>query len=367
MKKNVLLICFCVFLSSLVMSGCGSTSKLTPGSQGVVAQFDDLAQKLLQPAKKGGKATYAFLDFATDEKNVLVERYITDALTEAVFNTGSVKIIERIYIEKILNEQMFQASGYISDDTAASIGNAIGAEYVCYGTIKDIGEDYIVYACVVDVESAEICAMSRATIKKDEYLAKIAVKGTAAVSKTEITPKTGADSKSPAKKNQAKSLWTCIRNQNDFDGCTVYTFTCTCSDGAALFFGYEKRDNPLESKVRACQAYTNSFGHEVDIKLENGTVAHKKLEYNFGWGKLWYYKTGTVKVSENAESYKIYSANASDSKEFFNYYKNNDVIRIRETYSGDIHSFQTAGFMDILSTYGITEKEILDALTNEGF
>lgn len=367
MKKTALFICVWMFFTALVMSGCGSTAKVTPGSQGFVAQFDDIAQKLLQPAKKGAKATYAFLDFATDEKNVLVERYITDALTEAVFNTGSVKIIERIYIEKILNEQRFQASGYISDDTAASIGNAIGAEYVCYGTIKDVGENCIVYARVVDVESAEICAMSRATIKKDEYLSKIAVTGALAASRTEVPVKAVADSKPPVKKNQVKSLWTCIKNQNDFDGCTVYTFTCTCSDGAALFFGYEKRDNPLESKVRACQAYTNGFGNEVDVKLENGGVVHKKLEYNYGRGKRWYYKTGTVKVSENADSYRVYSANASDSKEFYNYYKNNEVIRIRETYSGDIHTFQTAGFMDVLSKYGITEKEILDALTNEGF
>lgn len=364
-----------MFAYTFLAVSCGSTSnvKSTPknassNSNDIVAQFDNLAMKLLQPPKNGAKAVYAFLDLSTDDNNTLVERYITDALTEAVFNTGSVKIIEKAYIDKILSEQTFQASGYVSDETAASIGNTIGAEYVCYGTIKDVGNSCTVNARVVDVESAEICAMSRAAIIKDDYLLKNAGKGTASQTKStsakSIVP-ASIPTSVPVKK--ISSLWTCTKNRNDFDGCTIYTFTCPCADGASLFFGYEKRDNPLDSKVRACPSFTNSFGNIIDIKLADGRQVNKELGYNYGRPSRWYYKTGTIQVSENAEFFKIYKTDVTDSKDFYNFYKENDIITIREKHDGIIHRFQTSGFIDVLGQYGITDKEIMDAFANEEF
>ena len=91
-------------------SGSINSSDSTNSSD-FVKQFDGLAQKLLQESKKGEKASYAFLDFSADNKNSSVEKYITDALTEFVFNTGKIKIIERDNLEKILNEQKLQSSG----------------------------------------------------------------------------------------------------------------------------------------------------------------------------------------------------------------------------------------------------------------
>ena len=147
------------------------------GDAGFVSQFDSLAQKLLQESKTGGRASYAFLGFTTDNGNSLMERYVTDALTEAVFNTGSVRIIERSDIERILTEQQFQSSGLVDESAAARIGAIAGVDYVCYGTIKENGSGLTVTARVVDVESGEICAMSRAAVTKDDYLTSVSGTG----------------------------------------------------------------------------------------------------------------------------------------------------------------------------------------------
>ena len=133
-------------LSGQITDESGSiNSSDSTNSSDFVKQFDGLAQKLLQEPKKGEKASYAFLDFSTDNQNSSVEKYITDALTESVFNSGKIKIIERDNLEKILNEQKLQSSGLVNESQAANIGNIAGIEYVCYGIIKELENVYTTY------------------------------------------------------------------------------------------------------------------------------------------------------------------------------------------------------------------------------
>ncbi len=325
-------------------------------SEGLVSALETLAKKLVNTGDDK-VSTYAILKFSSDFNNVQYEEYITDILTEAIFNTGSVKIIERANLEKILKEQKLQASGLINEKTAKAVGMVSGADYVCYGSIKDIGAKFTIIARVVDVETGEICAMSRDTIEKDEYL----------------LGSSGGSSRSPETKSNRvsgkpdKTAWTLKKYRSEFDGCTIYTFICPCADGAFLFFGYEKRDNPLESRVRACHGKIYSDGYVVDIKLENGAFVHKELDYNGGNSFRWYLKSGTVKGAFDAERVNIYKETVEDARDFYNYYKENDSIILRETKRDSIHSFKTAGFMALLEQNGITDKEIMDALANEEF
>lgn len=319
-------------------------------SSDFVKQFDGLAQKLLQDAKKGEKASYAFLDFSTDDKNSAVEKYITDALTEAVFNTGKVKIIERDNLEKIINEQKLQSSGLVNESEAANIGNIAGVEYVCYGTIKEIENGYTVSARVVDVESGEICAMSRTNITKDAYLAGVA--GGNSGSSKKASP-------AAAKKPQ-NSLWVCQTSRNEFDGYTTYTFTLKGPQNEYLFVGYDKNDVPSKSLVRAGVHWGNSNydnNGTYDFKTENKGTVSKKFSYaewskDTGWkdGKNWFY----------------FSYNKGESARFFiNLFEDNNYLTVR--HDGNVRRFQTMGFWETVENSGITKQEIFDAIGNEEF
>ena len=61
-----------------------------------------LVQDLLQERSGASKPSCAFMPLTTDYKNSQVDNYITDALTEAMFNAGKIKIIERSNLESIL-------------------------------------------------------------------------------------------------------------------------------------------------------------------------------------------------------------------------------------------------------------------------
>ena len=318
-------------------------------SSDFVKQFDGLAQKLLQDAKKGEKASYAFLDFSTDDKNSAVEKYITDALTEAVFNTGKVKIIERDNLEKIINEQKLQSSGLVNESEAANIGNIAGVEYVCYGTIKEIENGYTVSARVVDVESGEICAMSRTNITKDAYLAGVAG-GNSGSSKKAST--------AAAKKPQ-NSLWVCQTSRNEFDGYTTYTFTLKGPQNEVLFMGYDKNDVQSKSLVRA-GVHWGGWGSNdgtYDFKTESkGTVSKRFSEAT--WSKDTGWKDGNERF--------YFSYNKGESARFFiNLFEDNNYLTIR--HNGNVRRFQTMGFWETVEANGLTKQEIFDAIGNEEF
>ena len=332
-------------ISKLNIDKSGNSS-----SSGIVGQLESLAKKLLQDPKTGSKATYAFLDLTTDNKNSLVEKYITDALTEAVFNTGKVKIIERSNIEKIITEQKFQSSGLVNETQAANIGNIAGVEYVCYGTIKEIDGGYTVNARVVDVETAEICAMSRTNISKDSYL-----QNNSSGSKAGVRVSSGSSAKTPS-----NSLWTCSKNRNEFDGYTTYYFCLKGSDSQFLFVGYDKNDNSFNSKVRAGiywdRQYYNTKG-TYDFKTETQGTVTKKYDTEK-------YSPLTGCKEDKNSFYFTYNKNES-AKFFLDLFGNNNYITLR--HDELVRRFQTQGFWETVEANGITKEEILSAVSNEEF
>lgn len=329
-------------------------------SDSIVDQFEELAQKLLQNGKNGKKASYAFVALNSDNGNTLTENYVTDALTEAVFNTGKVRIIERANLEKILSEQKFQASGLVNEDTAKEIGQIAGVDYVCYGTLRDTGNEMTVSARVVDVETGEVCAMARGTIRKDDYLKKnVESSGTTKSTKTNTTTKSVTNNQ-----KKVNSLWTVRKNRNGFDEYTTYTFILRGpKEDKFCFFGYNKYDIQSKSVVRAGISWINTWsGGDIsegtyDIKTDDGNMISKNCRR-----AKWSYNTGWKDGKDNF----YFTYNQGESARFFiNLFENNDYLVVR--HRDIVQRFQTEGFWETLEKNGITREEIEAAISNEEF
>lgn len=324
------------------------------GNEGgdIVGEFESMANKLLQEKADGGKASYAFLPFSTDYKNKLVENYVTDALTEAMFNTGAVKIFERENLEAILEEQKFQASGLVNEETAKSIGMLAGVDFVCYGTLKDIGDEFTVNARVIDVETGEICAMSRTNIKKDDYL-KNQVQG--AVGNTTKASKSVPTAKKTSQVS-ANNLWQVSSYRNEFDGFTSYTFTLSSVGEQKVCVCYEKNDIEINSRVYAGISWYNYTYHGTyDFKIKNGSVITKKLDNS---------DTIYLDLSKNNKIYFAWNRNEG-ARWWLDLFTSNDTITIRR--NNVVRKFQTAGLIEKMAEVGISWEEIEAAMANEEF
>lgn len=332
------------------------------GKATISDELYELSYDLLKNTNKTKKNSMAFIALTSDSNNKFVENYVTDAVTQAVFECGNIKIIERSNLEKILSEQKFQASGIVDDSSAKSIGKIAGVDYVCYGDMKDIGEEINVNARIVDVESGEVISISRTTVKKDKYLKDYAKQ------QIEIARQKKVEETKKAEENRKRVenlAWKVSKVRNDFDSETIYSFKCINPDGTFLFFGYEKGDNPLNSRVRCSISWKGFSGYwkDFDFKVDSGDIL--KISQNGTTQFYWDNNLG-CNYDKHSDSYvSIYKTDASVSKQFFDMYINNNVIYVRDTNA--VHPFQTEGLLEVMSVQGITKEEIYKALGNESF
>ncbi len=340
------------------------------GKATISDELYELSYDLLKNTNKTKKISMAFIALSSDANNKFVENYVTDALTQAVFECGNIKIIERVNLEKILSEQKFQASGIVDDSSAKSIGKIAGVDYVCYGDMKDIGEEINVNARIVDVESGEVIAISRTTVKKDKYLKDYAKQQIEVARQKKIEETKKAEEE---KKRVENLAWKVSKVRNDFDSETIYSFKCMNPDGTFLFFGYEKGDNPLNSRVRCSlyryNGYSGVHGFSVnywkdfDFKVDSGDIL--KINQNGMNSFDWDNNLG-CNYDKRSDSYEsIYKTDASVSKQFFDMFINSVVIYVRDKKT--VRPFQTEGLLDVMTTQGITKEEIYKALGNESF
>ena len=357
----------------LAKSKNSKTRKMSIVAQQLEQVADDMANTLVQEKGSKEKPSIAFSALTTDYGNILVDNYVTDALTEAMSFTGKIKIIERANLEIILKEQKFQSTGYVNQKTAKDIGMIAGVDFVCFGDLKDLGNSIIVKARIVDVETGELCAISSPTIAKDEYLKKqpqSAVgaakalplqKTSGSATNVKTTSTTSTENKTSSNANNA---WKVTSYKDEFAGATYYIFTVNSSDTRMLFVSYKKSNNPANSKVISGISWVNedTFNGDntgnYDIKGTNGTVVSKNL------------RDGRhLKCFLNAAEtkYFYYAWNSKEGARWLvEMMAKSDSVAVRG-WDGLTRRFQTAGLRDKIAEYGISWKEIDAAMANEEF
>jgi TolB-like protein len=87
-----------------------------------------------------------------------------NAVDELEFNLVDARrftVVDRARLDQIRREQNFQMSGDVSDDSAVSIGNMLGANIVIVGTISTNGSRGRITIRALDVKTAQIVTMAR--------------------------------------------------------------------------------------------------------------------------------------------------------------------------------------------------------------
>lgn len=365
----------------------------------IVEAFGKLAQNLV--AQANGKPTFAFMALNSDDGNALVENYITDALTEAMFATGKIKVVERASLEKIMNEQQFQSSALINENTAAEIGNLSGANFVCYGTLKDLKSHISVNVRVVEVSTAELYAMNRDTVEKDTYLANVgfeARKETSPIAglaksnnfgsaeKKESATKAANPNPAPAPKPKVNSAWTVQKKRNE--NYTTYTFILKSSSEIFAFMGYDKYNSTGNSTVRAGVHWVNKLDDirgTYAIKDVKGNTSNKDYswtwwDYNVGYGHEWakygqgytygsrWYKDNTdveAVYNEDGRNMFAFTYDKSESARFFVDLFGGEYFSVR--HNNESVRFQTEGFWQTVEEQGLTREEIYKVISNDEF
>jgi hypothetical protein len=157
----------------LVAVAAGNTQKITvrgdvveysvkPGQnrssqRRIEGAADSAASTLIDKLQRN--ATIAILSVYSDDRNN--SEFVISELEYKFVESGKFKIVDRRRLDQIRNEQNFQMSGEVSDNSAVSIGNMLGATIVITGDISGAGSSQRLVLKALDVKTAQIITMAR--------------------------------------------------------------------------------------------------------------------------------------------------------------------------------------------------------------
>lgn len=135
MKKFFLLLVLFLFSGSFIWSQNSSQIKI-----GIV-EFEEKNQTGLENAGR-----------------IVAEWVLTE-----LQNTGEYKIVERLMLQQVLEEQALMLSGIIDDSQVVEIGKIYGIDAIVTGSVMRIGSEINITARIINVQTAEVLKTASGT------------------------------------------------------------------------------------------------------------------------------------------------------------------------------------------------------------
>ena len=137
----------------IIIFGCASNQKL-PNS--AIDELDlairDATDNINERVPNGNKL--AIINIASNHQ--LLSDYIITELYENIVNDDVFKLVDRQQLDVIRAEQNFQISGEVSDDSAQSIGQMLGAQTIITGMVSQIGRQWRIQIRALEVQTAMV-------------------------------------------------------------------------------------------------------------------------------------------------------------------------------------------------------------------
>ena len=163
---------FLVSLSLLFLLSCGAQEReaniTTPEEHNTldeVAAF--IARDLTSSLATDSRITV--MNFKASEQDVPSEliELLSNEIVNAMINEARVMVLDRDFMDMILEEHKMQLAG-ITEEESVQIGKLMGADYVLTGQVLLVGEEYNVYARIIDVQTSKIVASCKKGFRWEE-------------------------------------------------------------------------------------------------------------------------------------------------------------------------------------------------------
>jgi len=161
MKKHATLISSAIALFALL--SCVTIEE--PRGFALLDAVEHSAKMLAEELSTGTRV--AIIAFETESE--ALSDFIMEELTGALIDLN-IEVADRRNLEFVFSELNFQMTGYVSDETAKSVGQFLGAELVITGQLRDIGSVRRFTVNAVNVETAIHVSSPRIDVRNDRAL-----------------------------------------------------------------------------------------------------------------------------------------------------------------------------------------------------
>lgn len=111
--------------------------------------INEVSQEIASRSER--KEIIAVLNFASETEDM--NNYINSKLIEKIFENTTLQVVTRQNMDKVERELKFQSSGLVSDSTALSIAERLGAHKIIFGSLEELDNKYSLQVRMLDVKS----------------------------------------------------------------------------------------------------------------------------------------------------------------------------------------------------------------------
>ncbi|MBQ7882232.1 MAG: hypothetical protein IJ312_05930 [Treponema sp.] len=159
MKKTFLFVIF-LFISFSIFA------KSNDDLDTVIANVSDSIVSVMEK-----NSIIAILDFSA-EKDAL-GAYITDQLSIDIMEIGGIRLVTRHHTDLVMKELQYQASGLVSDETALSICQQLGAQALVFGQIEEFNNNYRLQVKMIDVETGSYIIFKNYNVARSQQIERL--------------------------------------------------------------------------------------------------------------------------------------------------------------------------------------------------
>jgi curli biogenesis system outer membrane secretion channel CsgG len=157
-------------VAAALLAACATGGK-PPAVSGLslMEAIEQSAEKTAGELPRGSRvAVVAFVAPSEDLSELIMEE-----LNGALKDRG-VGVVDRQNLKHVLQELNFQMSGYVSDESARSVGKFLGADIVITGQLTSFGDMYRFRTSAIFVETAARLSITRFDVRNDQTMQQMA-------------------------------------------------------------------------------------------------------------------------------------------------------------------------------------------------
>lgn len=142
-------------------------------SQGLVETVETIARHLADSVQQAGYQSVAVIDpLGPRDESTAFGRFLAEELSGALVNSGRLRVIDRLSLQRILDEQVLSVSGLVNDaDAVQRVGDLAGVDVLMLGTYFVLGSSVRLSLKALDVQTAENVAAVNVSVDLDVSIA----------------------------------------------------------------------------------------------------------------------------------------------------------------------------------------------------
>jgi len=135
----------------------------------------DFVQQLAQKLTEQRRTTVAVLDFSRLDDGAVNPfcRALAEELVTRLVNLGTIQVVEKRFLDKILQEHKWSLSDLVNPQTAVRFGQLSGVQAILTGSIADEGSYLRVNGRLISTETGFVFASAGVQFFKDERIARL--------------------------------------------------------------------------------------------------------------------------------------------------------------------------------------------------